>query len=189
MRIKPPTAPQQDVMLHPDRMRIVGEFAFRGALTPAELHEHLPDLATATLYRHLAKLVDESILAVREVHAKRGTTEKTYALAVNLALSMSVLERKPKRLLSVVGVAAAALIRAFTHFIETGDLRKRSADPLLRFYPLHATDDEFRALGARIERLIIEAARAGRHATEGRRSRLFFLAAVPESTWPSHPHR
>jgi hypothetical protein len=184
-----PTALQQDVLLHPDRMRIVGEFAFRDALTPAELHEHLRDLPTATLYRHLAKLVEERILAVREVHAKRGTTEKTYALTVNLALSIGVLERKPKRLLTVVGVAAAALIRAFTHFIETGDLRRRSADPMLRFYPLYATDEEFRALGAKIERLIIEAARTGGHSPEGRRSRLFFLAALPESTWPSRPHR
>ena len=188
MRMKP-TAAQQDVMLHPDRMRIVGEFALRDALTPAELHEHLPDLPTATLYRHLAKLVDEDILAVREVHAKRGTTERTYALAVNLALSMSVLERKPRRLLSVVGVAAATLIRAFTHFIETGDLRRRSADPMLRFYPLYASDEEFRALGAKIERLIIKAARKGGRSPEGRRGRLFFLAAVPESTWPSQPQR
>jgi hypothetical protein len=182
-----PTAPQQDVMLHPDRMRIVGEFALRDALTPAELHERLADLATATLYRHLARLVEEGILAVREVHAKRGTTERTYALAVNLALSMSALERKPKRLLSVVGVAAAALMRAFTHFIETGDLRMRSADPMLRFYPLYATDEEFRALGAKIERLILEAARTGGRSPERRRSRLFFLAAVPESTWPPQP--
>jgi helix-turn-helix protein len=187
--MKQPTAPQQDVMLHPDRMRIVGEFALRDGLTPAELHDHLPDLSTATLYRHLAKLVEERVLAVREVHAKRGTTERTYALAVNLALSMSVLERTPKRLLSVVGVAAAVLFRAFTHFIETGDLRMRSADPVLRFYPLYATDDEFRALGAKIERLIVAAARAGGRSPEERRGRLFFLAAIPESTWPSKPKR
>jgi len=175
------TLEQQDVILHPDRICIMGEFLFGGALTAYALHERLPKMAMATLYRHLALLTESGALAVRETRAKRGATEKTYVLAVNLQLSLDEVVKRPGRFLQLVNTAAATLIRVFSRYVERTDLSKRKLDPGLRFYHVDATDDEYRSLVSKLERLLSDAARKPASPSKARRRRIFFLASVPES--------
>lgn len=181
--LKNPTLKQQGALLHPQRIRIVGEFLFSTGLTAAALRERLPELSQATLYRHLAALTDAGILAVRETRQKRGGTERTYILAINPALDMREVAAVPQRLLYIVSTAAAVLLRVFSHYVTHGHISKRKVDPMLRFYWLYATDDEYRTLAGEIHRLLYDAAKAGSKPSKGRRSRVFFLAAVPESEW------
>ena len=49
---------RSDILLHPVRLRIVLAVA-NDEITTADLAERLPDVATATLYRHIATLLDK----------------------------------------------------------------------------------------------------------------------------------
>ncbi len=68
------------LMLHPLRLRILRSLGGQ-QLTPKMLHDRLPDVAQATLYRHLKRLEDAGIITVVSEEPRRGTVEKTYALA------------------------------------------------------------------------------------------------------------
>jgi hypothetical protein len=173
------TADQQEVILHPDRMRIVGEFVFGDALTASDLRKRLPELAVATLYRHLALLTESGVLAVHATHPKRGTNEKTYVIAVNVMFSVDQLMKTRSRFMQITTMAATALIRCFARYIESTSLSKRTIDPRMRFYPIYATDDEYRALAEKLEKILIDAAKS-RPSSPTPPRRVFFLAAVPE---------
>jgi hypothetical protein len=69
-----------DLLLHPVRLRIVQAFLGDRALTTSELRAELPDVPAASLYRHVARLVEHDVLAVVAERRVRGTTERTYVL-------------------------------------------------------------------------------------------------------------
>lgn len=176
------TTEQQEVILHPDRVRIVGQFVFGDALTASELHQRLPDLAIATLYRHLGLLTDAGVLAIQATQAKRGTSEKTYVIAVNVLFSIDQVMKFPGRLLQVAAIAATALIQCFTSYLQRANLSKRTVDPRMRFYPVYATDEEYRTLVEKVEKTLGDAIKARRSSppSPSAQRRMFFLAAVPE---------
>jgi len=176
---------QQELLLHPERMQIISEFAGRGQLTVAALRDLLPEVPAATLYRHVALLEKGGVLAVAETRAKRGATEKTYRLAVQPMFSRDYLAAAPQRLAQIVTMTAAMLIRDFTRYFARVDLRKRGADPLIRLYAVFATDDEFRRLCEQLNDLLHDAGKAGAQSPDGRARRMFYLAAVPESEGPA----
>ena len=69
-----------DLILHPVRLRIVQAFLGERALTTTELQAELPDVPVASLYRHVARLVDAGVLAVVAERRVRGALERTYVL-------------------------------------------------------------------------------------------------------------
>lgn len=69
-----------DAMLHPIRMRIMTTLAGREGMTPLQLAETMPDVSQATLYRHINRLTESSLLTVIEERQVRGTIEKVYVL-------------------------------------------------------------------------------------------------------------
>lgn len=71
-----------DLILHPVRMRILTALAGR-RLTARELAALLPDVAQATLYRHINALSEGALLVVAEENPVRGTVERVYMLAEN----------------------------------------------------------------------------------------------------------
>jgi DNA-binding transcriptional ArsR family regulator len=68
-----------ELALHPVRIRILRTVA-GGRRTTHDLVELLPDVPQATLYRHLATLVEAGHLEVVETRKVRGTAERVYAL-------------------------------------------------------------------------------------------------------------
>src|SRR5215472_14866681 len=83
-----------DLLLHPVRLRIVQAFLGDRALTTAELRSELPDVPAASLYRHIARLVDAGVLAVVSERRVRGALERTYILRVAAAhIGVGELER------------------------------------------------------------------------------------------------
>ncbi len=69
-----------DLLLHPVRLRIVQAFLGDRALTTTELRAELPDVPPASLYRHVARLVDAGALGVVSERRVRGALERTYIL-------------------------------------------------------------------------------------------------------------
>lgn len=75
---------RSEILLHPVRLRIA--LAMSGVeMTTAALHEVLPDVPIATLYRHVAVLADEGVLRIVDEQQRRGGLERTYRLAVESA--------------------------------------------------------------------------------------------------------
>jgi hypothetical protein len=69
-----------DVLLHPVRLRIWQAFLGDRALTTSELRAELPEIPHASLYRHIAILVDNGVLSVASEQRIRGAVERTYVL-------------------------------------------------------------------------------------------------------------
>ncbi|MGH9100541.1 MAG: helix-turn-helix domain-containing protein [Acidimicrobiales bacterium] len=74
-----------DLLLHPVRLRIVQAFLGDRALTTSKLRSELEDVPPASLYRHVARLVDAGILAVVAEQRVRGAVERTYVLRTSAA--------------------------------------------------------------------------------------------------------
>ena len=83
-----------DLLLHPVRLRIVQAFLGDRALTTADLRSELPDVPPASLYRHVARLVDAGVLTVVSERRVRGAVERTYVLRVAAAsINLDEVER------------------------------------------------------------------------------------------------
>ncbi|MFC7646807.1 helix-turn-helix domain-containing protein [Streptosporangium lutulentum] len=67
-----------DLLLHPVRMRILQALFDADPMTTAQLRDRLPDIAPATMYRHIAVLTDAGVLEVVGEKRVRGTMERSY---------------------------------------------------------------------------------------------------------------
>jgi Fe2+ or Zn2+ uptake regulation protein len=63
--------------LHPVRLRILEAFLGDRKLTTADLRAELPDISAASLYRHIAFLVEGGVLEVVAERRVRGAVEQT----------------------------------------------------------------------------------------------------------------
>jgi hypothetical protein len=113
-----------DLVLHPVRLRIIQAFLGDRALTTSELRGELPDVPAASLYRHVAKLVDAGVLAVVAERQVRGAVERTYVLRTSAAsvrvdelADMSADEHRQAFLAYVAG-----LIADFDRYLARGDV-------------------------------------------------------------------
>lgn len=79
MRVK------RDLLLHPIRLKIV-QVMVKRPMTAGDLMDELPDVAQATLYRHLKALVDGGLLEIVDEQPVRGGVERTYATVQSAAM-------------------------------------------------------------------------------------------------------
>jgi hypothetical protein len=116
-----------DLLLHPVRLRIVESFLGDRALTTTQLRTELPDVPAASLYRHVARLVDAGVLAVVAERRVRGALERTYVLrtsAANIGLD-EIAKMSPDEHRQVFLAFVAGLIGDFDRYLAPGDI-----DPL-----------------------------------------------------------
>jgi len=113
-----------DLLLHPVRLRIVQAFLGDRALTTTELRAELPDVPAASLYRHVARLVDAGVLGVVSERRVRGALERTYILrlaAANIGVgefeTMTVDEHRQAFTAFVAG-----LLGDFDRYLAGGDI-------------------------------------------------------------------
>lgn len=76
--------PIADLVLHPVRLKIIQQVGGRN-MTTGELRKALPDVTQATLYRHVAALLEADILTVVDERQIRGAIERTLALGERMA--------------------------------------------------------------------------------------------------------
>lgn len=69
-----------ELLLHPVRLRIVQAFLGDRALTTGDLRAELAAVPTASLYRHVARLVERGVLSVVAERRVRGAVERTYVM-------------------------------------------------------------------------------------------------------------
>jgi DNA-binding transcriptional ArsR family regulator len=116
--------PSADLLLHPVRLRILQAFLGDRPLTTSQLRTELPDVPPASLYRHVAKLVDAGVLSIVEERRVRGALERTYTLQTSEATV------KPEDLANLTAdehrrmflTFLAGIIREFDLYLERGDI-------------------------------------------------------------------
>jgi DNA-binding transcriptional ArsR family regulator len=67
-----------ELILHPVRLKILQALGGERVLSTKQLGKLLPDVAQATLYRHVQKLLAANILAIDAEQPSRGTIERFY---------------------------------------------------------------------------------------------------------------
>ena len=70
-----------EACMNATRQRIIQVIMIKKEATSAEIGEELPDIPRASLYRHIKVLLDAEIITVVREEFKRGSVEKTYAIA------------------------------------------------------------------------------------------------------------
>ena len=99
---------QSKLLLHPLRLRLVRCLG-QQELSPLQISQRLPDVAQATLYRHLKKLEAGGVIEVSQTEAKRGTLEKTYRLVQADISARDLAEAGPEEWLNLFESFCASL--------------------------------------------------------------------------------
>ena len=137
-----------DLLLHPVRLRIVQAFLGDRALTTSQLRSELPDVPPASLYRHVARLVDASVLAVVAERRVRGALERTYVLRTSAAtisvdeLARMTTDEHRQAFLAFV----ATLIGDFDRYLDRGEIDLLRDGVSYRLIGLWLTDSELAEL-------------------------------------------
>ena len=171
-----------DLLLHPVRLRIVQAFLGDRTLTTADLRSELPDVPTATLYRHVGVLTEAGVLAVVGERRVRGAAERSYRLVTEAAsvgaadaAAMSVDEHR-----RAFATFVAALLADFDRYADAaaGPGLDPAADGVgYRQVALWLDDEEFTGLVTELRAVL--AARLGLEPDGVRRRRIVSQVFLP----------
>lgn len=108
-----------EILLHPIRLRIVLAVGSE-RMTTAQVAERLPDVAHATLYRHVAILAEAGVLQVVDERRVRGGVERTYALVREAAQlgPEDAAKADPEDLLAGFVAFSGSLIESFARYVR-----------------------------------------------------------------------
>lgn len=170
-----------DLLLHPVRLRIVRAFLGERALTTSQLRSELPEVPPASLYRHVARLVDAGVLAVVAERRVRGAVERTYVLRTSAATvrlddlaKMSADEHRQAFL-----AFAAGLISDFDRYLARGGADLLRDGVSYRLAGLWLTDHELTELSR--ELFAVLQPRLSNSPKRGRKRRILATVLLPGS--------
>ncbi len=168
-----------DLLLHPVRLRIVQAFLGDRALTTSDLRGELPDIAPATLYRHVARLVDAGVLAVVSERRVRGVIERTYILRLAAAMigpaDLAAMSAEDHRQAFLAFVAA--LLADFDRYLSRGDIDLVRDGVSYRMAGMWLDDGEFTDLLHELARVLQP--RLANPPKSGRRRRILGTILLP----------
>ncbi len=145
-----------NLIIHPVRLRIITAFGGRQH-TPRQLAALLPDIAQASLYRHISILLKAGILEVVAEQQVNGSIERTLAIAKGqINLTASDLQALPREdHLRYFSIFSATLIESFAEYIRTATLSKIIEDGLsYNVTTIHLSDEERAQLSDEIDQVI-----------------------------------
>lgn len=172
------------LLLHPVRLRIL-QAALGRRMTTAELAGAVPDVPTASLYRHVAALVDGGVLEVVTERAVRGGTERTLQVALPAA-SLSpedIVDLTPEQHVDGVTAFLAGVLQAATDYLSTPGSDPANDGFGYRHVALWADDEELASLLAALREVVAEATEHGPR--EGRRRRVLTTVLLPDPPPPA----
>ncbi|MFP4310537.1 MAG: helix-turn-helix domain-containing protein [Nitriliruptoraceae bacterium] len=167
------------VLLHPVRLRIV-QAALGRQVTTAMLAAALPDVPTASLYRHVSALLDAGVLEVVAERAVRGAQERTLQVALTAAVlgAEDVADLTTEQHLDGVTAFLAGVLQAASDYLSAP-----GSDPArdgfgYRQVALWADEEELASLTASLREVLTAA--AGRAPGQGRRRRVLTTVLLPD---------
>jgi DNA-binding transcriptional ArsR family regulator len=145
-----------NLIIHPVRLRIITAFGGRQH-TPRQLAALLPDIAQASLYRHISILLKAGILEVVAEQQVNGSIERTLAIAKGqINLTASDLQALPREdHLRYFSIFSATLIESFAEYMRTATLSNIIEDGLsYNVTTIHLSDEERAQLSDEIDQVI-----------------------------------
>ncbi|MFC0678719.1 helix-turn-helix domain-containing protein [Lysobacter korlensis] len=166
-----------EVVLHPQRLAILRVLATRPRTTK-QLADALPDIAQATLYRHMSMLLESGFVEVVEEQQVRGAVTRTYALAGSAVLSGADLaEATRDDHFRYFATFAAGLLGEYGAYLDGAEVDLERDGVGFREHVLQLTDHELRDLLAELRASI--AARAAYPPSADRSARLLATITMP----------
>ncbi len=168
-----------DLLLHPVRLRIVQAFLGDRALTTVDLRSELPDVAPASLYRHVALLVEGGVLSVVSERRVRGALERTYVLRVAAASvnldDVQIMSREDHR--QAFTAFVAGLLGDFDRYLSRDDVDLFRDGVSFRMAGLWLDDREFAEFLRDLIRVVQP--RLANAPRDGRRRRILGTVLLP----------
>ena len=125
-----------EVFMNPIRQRIIQYLLVHEKGTVKEIKKELPDVPSASLYRHIKILNDSAFIIVVEENRIRGTVENVYSL------NREALEVDDENG-TVVQMSLLSLCAAFAKYFSSGHADPRKDLLMLTSCTLTLTDEEF----------------------------------------------
>jgi DNA-binding transcriptional ArsR family regulator len=166
-----------DVLLHPVRLRVVQCLLGNRQLTTADLALELPDIPPATLYRHVAVLVEAGVLSVVGQRRVRGAVERRYGLnPANASAGRDDLTgMTQEQLRTSFGVFAASLLAGFDAYLAGPDVDLASDALGFRTAAIHLRQEDIAEFTERLR----EAVEPWSSPRPGARRHLFSTVLTP----------
>lgn len=164
--------------MHPVRLRVVEAFLGDRKLTTADLRAELPDVPAASLYRHIAWLIDAGVLDVVAERKVRGTIERTYVKQGVQSVSRDELARMTREDLRRAFLSyVTTLLADIDRYLERDEADLRRGGATFRVAAVWLTDDELSELAGGFGRLLRPY--LDRPATPGRTRRVIRTIVLP----------
>lgn len=170
---------KMDLILHPVRLKIVQSLLNGKTMTVQQLAERVEDVPQATLYRHLKKLLEASILSVVQENQIRGTVEKVYALNEPAIQSHEdLLNLTKEEHLEMFMHFTTHLMGMYESYLEKEkpDLVKDGVT--YRVANVHLSDEEYMEMAQEIGKIIVKAMK--NEPSPERKSRNIATIVIPE---------
>ena len=144
------------MILHPQRLRLIRALA-RGVLTTKQLGMLVPDIAQATLYRHLATLLDAGVIEVVAEQPVRGVVERSYSLVQGAAVlsgdDLTGASRDDH--FRYFSIFATGLLAQFDRYLTRDSIDLEADGVGYQEGVLNLTDDEFVTFIASLSSLVL----------------------------------
>jgi DNA-binding transcriptional ArsR family regulator len=176
-----PQGARAEAILHPVRLRLIMTLTGR-EMTTQQIGEKLPDIAKASLYRHISTLYKAGVVRVVRETPVRGTVEKVYAIQEERAhlevqeLADATPEDHVRYFTAFVG-SLLAQFRALAHENEADLIAQGTAYSTAPFY---LTDEEYRQTAQELDALLRP--RLANAPDGKRRRRLISVIVLPDKT-------
>lgn len=161
-----------EIVMNPVRQRIFQYFLLHETATVKELKKALPDIPSASLYRHIKILSDSSILTVVGENRIRGTVESVYKLNKDaLAIEDETGNAVQMSLLSICA--------SFARYFSGGKADPKKDMLLLTNCTLMLTDEQFSGFLSEINEVALKYMKA--EASADSKMRQITLISAPAS--------
>ena len=138
-----------EIVMNPVRQRIFQYLLIHETGTVKEIRRALPDIPSASLYRHMKILTDHGLLTVVGENRIRGTVESVYQLNRG-ALELDDADGAP------VQMALLSICASFARYFSGEDVDPRRDMLMMSTCTLTLTDDAFRDFLSEISNIALK---------------------------------
>jgi len=168
-----------ELVSHPIRLRVLGVVGAR-KMTSKQVAEAMPEVAQATLYRHIKILHESGILEVVGRRQARGVVESTFALKKGAAhlTREQFAEMSPEEHKTCLAILQVDALTALSRYVDQPAYDTTNEGMTYLAANVMLTDEESRTL--RLDLLEV-VRRHSRRPSEGRRLRHVTISLIPEA--------
>ena len=159
-----------EIVMNPVRQRIFQYFLLHETGTVKELRKALPDVPSASLYRHIKILADSAILTVVGENRIRGTVESVYRLNKD---AMTTEDENG----NAVQMSLLSICASFAKYFSTGHADPKKDMLLFTSCTLLLTDQEFSEYLSEINQVTVKYMKE--ESSESSKMRMITLISAP----------